>query len=119
VAVRCSVKVGIVFSASKVLVILQETDRFCYTFCVSFSFRAKVRHCQTWIRGLRIQNADSYGRFELSNLGRLQLTKVNDGLLKTVFERHARLPTKKALRLSNVGLSLLRIILRQPLKNDL
>jgi hypothetical protein len=47
------------------------------------------------------------------------LTKVNDGLPQPVFQAHPRLPAKKALRLPNVGLSLLRIILRQRLTNNL
>jgi len=68
VAVRCNVKVGIVFSANKVFVILQETGRFCNTFCVLFCSRRAPREITVvGFASLRIKNADSYGRGGLSS----------------------------------------------------
>ena len=55
---------------------------------------------------------------ERSGHRRLERAKVLDGLAQAVFKRHTRFPTQDAARLSDVGLALFRIVLRERLVND-
>jgi len=114
---RCNVKIGIALPPIKVLIILQEDDLLCKTFGLFFVSSAVRAHSK--IRLEPLKNSNTVLPAELSRLGRPFLTKVIDGLPQPVFQRHAGLPAKKALRLPNIRFPLLGIILRQRLINNL